>query len=51
MSEANNSRRSFLANGLKALALLVPAAAVILSGEKTAEARPWRYRGRRRYYR
>ena len=49
MSESNKSRRSFLANGLKALALIVPAAAVMLSGEKKAEARPWRYRRGRRW--
>ncbi len=49
MTENNNSRRAFLATGLKALALLVPIAAVALTGKK-AEALPWR-RQRRRYYR
>lgn len=49
MTEKNNSRRAFLATGLKALALLVPAAVVALTGNK-AEALPWRRR-RRRYYR
>jgi len=46
MTEKNNSRRTFLANGLKALALLVPVAIVAASGKK-AEARPWRRRYRR----
>ncbi len=45
----NNSRRAFLATGLKALALLVPVAAVALTGNK-AEARTWRRRYRRRRY-
>lgn len=48
MSETNNSRRSFLASGLKALVLLVPVAAIGLSPKK-AEARTWRRRWRRRY--
>jgi hypothetical protein len=41
MTEKNNSRRAFLATGLKALALLIPVAAVALTGTK-AEARPCR---------
>jgi hypothetical protein len=45
----NNSRRKFLATGLKALAVLVPAAAVMLS-EKKAEAGVRRRVARRRYW-
>ena len=47
MTEKNNSRRAFLVNGLKALALLAPIAAVALTTKK-AEANSWRRR-RRRY--
>lgn len=46
MSEKHNSRRAFLAAGLKVLAVVVPVAAVALSG-KQAEARSWRRRWRR----
>lgn len=49
MSEKNSSRRAFLTAGLKALAVVVPVAAVALTGKK-AEARTWRRRWRR-YYR
>jgi hypothetical protein len=41
VTEKNNSRRAFLSVGLKALALAVPVAAVVLTG-KQAEARPCR---------
>ncbi len=48
MSEKTNSRRSFLAIGLKALAIAVPVAVVGMSTKK-AEALPWRRRRRRAY--
>jgi hypothetical protein len=46
------TRRQALGLALKALAVVVPVAAVVVSGSKQAEARPvdYRYRRRRRWW-